>query len=107
MSDDETDQGGVSQDAEAQMRFEANKKSPLIAYILWFFLGALGVHRFYLKRNMSALIILALTILSFILSFVGIGPLVFIVVAIWLFVDIFLIPGMARAYNNTLIDRVT
>lgn len=108
MSDDgNQNTSRVSRDAQTVMRFEANKKSALIAYILWFFLGALGIHRFYLKRNASALIILGLTILSAILSFVVIGPVVFLIVAIWLFVDIFLIPGMTRDYNNQLLDQLS
>ncbi len=34
-------QGGLSSDARAMMLFEANKKTALVAYILWFFLGLL------------------------------------------------------------------
>ena len=33
------------------MLFEANKKTALVAYILWFFLGLFGGHNFYLKRT--------------------------------------------------------
>jgi hypothetical protein len=36
--------GGVSDDARAMMLFEANKKAPAIAYLLWFFLGLFGAH---------------------------------------------------------------
>jgi len=36
-----------SQDAVAMMRYDAAKRSVLIAYLLWFFLGTFGVHRFY------------------------------------------------------------
>ncbi len=32
------------------------RRSLLIAYLLWFFLGILGVHRLYLGRWVSALI---------------------------------------------------
>ena len=101
----ETRASGLSREAETIMRFEANKKSAVIAYVLWFFLGALGAHRFYLKRNLTALAILALTILSAVLSAVGVGFLLFTVVGVWLIVDIFLIPGMTSSYNNGLIDK--
>ncbi len=30
--------------------YEKKKKSKLAAYLLWFFLGFLGVHKFYLKK---------------------------------------------------------
>ncbi|MFW5947754.1 MAG: TM2 domain-containing protein [Gemmatimonadota bacterium] len=33
----------MSSDARNQMYFEANKKSMGLAYVLWFFLGMLGV----------------------------------------------------------------
>ena len=75
-------------------------KSMLLAYVLWFFLGSLGIHRFYLGATRSAIIILILTILSIVLSVVGVGPLLGLVVVIWLIVDIFLIPGMVRAANG-------
>ncbi len=75
-------------------------KSMLLAYVLWFFLGSLGIHRFYLGATRSAIIILILTILSVVLSVVGVGPLLGLVVIIWLIVDIFLIPGMVRAANG-------
>lgn len=33
-----------------------NRRSMLVAYLLWFFLGALGIHRFYLGRPVSGVI---------------------------------------------------
>ena len=39
-------QGGLSSDTRAMMLFEANKKTALVAYILWFFLGLFGGHNF-------------------------------------------------------------
>ncbi len=56
--------------------------SLVLAYLFWFFLGIVSAHRFYLGRPVSA----ALQILSY---FIAIG-------LIWLLVDVFLIPGMAR-----------
>ena len=59
-------QSGLSRDARAIMLYEANKKTALIAYILWFFLGLLGGHNFYLKRTGVAVaqLILTLTIVG-------------------------------------------
>ena len=68
MSDDRP-----SSDTASMMRYDANKRSVLIAYILWFFLGGLGAHRFYLGATTSALILLALTVIGFILAFVVIA----------------------------------
>src|SRR5258708_25116138 len=58
--------GGLSSDTRAMMLFEANKKTALVAYILWFFLGLFGGHNFYLKRTGVAVaqLILTLTIVG-------------------------------------------
>ena len=49
----------VSNDARATMAFSARRKSVGIAYLLWFFVGFLGVHRFYLGRTKMGVFILA------------------------------------------------
>ena len=83
---------GLSSDARAMMLFEANKKTPVIAYLLWFFLGMLGAHNFYLKRTGVAVAQLILTI-----TMVGA-----IVTFVWIIVDAFLIPGWIGNQNNLL-----
>jgi len=93
---------GIS-DATALMRYDANKKSALVAYLLWFFLGWFGAHRFYLGRIGSGVAQLVITLVSLMLTVVGVGFLGFLIVAIWAFVDAFLIPGMTRDHNNRLI----
>ena len=85
-------QGGLSSDTRALMLFEANKKTALVAYILWFFLGLVGGHNFYLKRTGVAVTQLILT-----LTLVGM-----VVTIVWAFVDAFLIPGWVRNQNNIL-----
>jgi TM2 domain-containing membrane protein YozV len=59
-------------------------RSVLVAYILWFFLGLLGVHRFYCGRVVSGLIWFLTG------GLLGLG---------WL-IDIFLIPGMVDRANR-------
>jgi TM2 domain-containing membrane protein YozV len=87
-------QGGLSSDTRAMMLFEANKKTALVAYILWFFLGLLGGHNFYLKRT-------GVAVTQLILTFTIIGMLMLITV-VWVLVDAFLIPGWVRNQNNLL-----
>lgn len=58
-------------------------KSKGVAYVLWFFLGLIGVHRFYCDRWVSGIIWLCT------FGLFGIG---------WL-VDLFLIPGMVDHAN--------
>lgn len=61
-----------------------NKKEVWVAYLLWFFLGGLGVHKFYLqKMGMGILYI-----------FTG-GILL-----IGLLLDLFTIPSQVRQFNQ-------
>jgi TM2 domain-containing membrane protein YozV len=93
-------------DAQAMMRYDANKKSVVVAYVLWFFVGWLGGHRFYLKHTGTAIAMLIISLVSIPLSLLAVGALGFAVVGIWALVDAFLIPGMARDYNNRLITNL-
>lgn len=89
-------QGGLSADARAMMLFEANKKSPVVAYLLWFFLGMFGGHNFYLKRT-------GIAVTQLILSITLVGM---IVTLVWIIVDAFLIPGFVRNQNNLLATQL-
>ncbi|MDY5060411.1 TM2 domain-containing protein [Staphylococcus simulans] len=76
----------------------ANKaKQPMIAYVLWFFFGSLGGHRFYFGKTGSAIGMIALTLLTAWFTF-GIPTL------IWVIVDAFLIPGWVEA-DRTRVRR--
>ena len=63
---------------------EGRRRKLLPAYLLCVFLGQLGLHRFYLHRNGSALAMLLITVLT-----LGLGLLVTLP---WALVDLFL-PG--------------
>lgn len=78
-----------------------------VAYLLWFFLGGFGVHRFYLGRTGSAIAILLLTVVGAMLTYVVVGFIVLLVPLVWLLVDLFLIPGIVRQHNNNLIQQIT
>jgi TM2 domain-containing membrane protein YozV len=84
--------GGLSNDTRVLMLYEANKKTALVAYLLWFFLGWFGAHNFYLGRIGVAVaqLILSLTIVGILITF------------FWVIVDAFLIPGWVRRQNNLL-----
>lgn len=84
------------------MLYEARRKSGLLAYALWFFLGYFGVHRFYLGHTMSGLIMLALTALGSLTWFVLVGWLPLAVVGLWWLLDAILTYGMVEDYNVRL-----
>jgi TM2 domain-containing membrane protein YozV len=94
-------------DAKAMMRYDANKKTDLVAYLLWFFLGYLGVHRFYLGRTGSGILLLLIFVISIPLCIIAVGFVGLAIVGIWWLVDALLIPGMTRDYNNRLINGLT
>jgi TM2 domain-containing membrane protein YozV len=69
--------------AMAEMAAISQQKSVGLAYVLWFFLGALGIHKFYLGR-------------------VGIGiayllTLGFLTIGLW--IDLFTLPKQVRDAN--------
>ena len=82
-------------------------KSIGLAYVLWFFFGQLGIHRFYLKRTGTGIVQLILGVLGWILSAFGIGFVLLGILWLWLLIDIFLIPGMARSGGGTIVQATT
>lgn len=99
--------GGRDGDAYASMQYDARKKSLLVAYLLWYFLGPFGAHRFYLGRQGSAIAQLLVTIISVPLCFLLIGFIGLAVIGIWWLVDAFLIPAMAEEFNLGLISSIS
>jgi TM2 domain-containing membrane protein YozV len=85
----------------AQLQFESSRKSSGVAYLLWFFLGGFGAHRFYLGRTGTAVAQLLLLLLGWLPMMLG-----YVVLGIWVLVDAFLIPGMIREENAKLIDQI-
>lgn len=69
-------------------------KKLAIAYFLLISCGFLGVHRFYLGRNISGILFI---ILSY--SYLPFSPAI-IFVGIWLIIDIFLLPTLVRSANS-------
>lgn len=69
--------------AMAEMAAISQAKSTGIAYLLWFFLGALGVHKFYLGKVGMGIAYF------FTLGFLGIG----------LLIDLFTLPKQVRDAN--------
>jgi TM2 domain-containing membrane protein YozV len=89
-------QGGLSNDTRVLMLFEANKKSVVVAYLLWFFVGLFGGHNFYLKRIGVAVTQLILTV-----TMVGM-----VITIVWILVDAFMIPGLVANQNNLLAKQL-
>lgn len=76
-----------------EARVANEQKSTALAYVLWFFVGILSAHRFYLGRPGTAV----LQILSY---FIIIG-------FVWWIVDAFLIPGMVDQHRAKIRAKLT
>jgi TM2 domain-containing membrane protein YozV len=74
------------------------------AYLLWFFLGGLSVHRFYLGYSSSGAVQLSLPLIGYALLASGsLTGLIFTAAAgLWILADGFMIPGMQRACNDRI-----
>ncbi|HEY1749412.1 MAG TPA: TM2 domain-containing protein [Xanthobacteraceae bacterium] len=89
-------QGPLSKDARTLLLYDANRKSAVIAYILWFFLGWFGAHNFYLGRKGVGIaqVLLTISVIGWFITF------------FWVLVDAFLIPGWVRRENNLLLMQL-
>jgi TM2 domain-containing membrane protein YozV len=74
-----------------EQRVTNDGKTNTVAYLLWFFIGIFGAHRFYLGRPGTAVLQ--------ILTLCGLG--------IWWIIDAFLIPGMVQEHNDRIRRAMT
>lgn len=106
-----------------ELEYAAHKKSLVFAYLAWLFFGVFGAHRFYLGRRKTAFAMLALAVSPFVAGFL-LGLLIgaswadvgdrlntfqritWAILAIWMLVDIFLIPGMVEGKNAELVQSL-
>jgi TM2 domain-containing membrane protein YozV len=87
---------------ESEMR--GRSKSTLVAYVLWFFLGMLGGHRFYLNRK--GWVLLVTFIVGVVLAVVIIGLVILFIEGIFILIDAFRIPGFIAETNAATEQQV-
>lgn len=75
-------------------------KDTLIAYLLWFFLGTLGIHKFYLLQKGQGILYLALGVVGWATSWLLIGFLILIPLGILMIIDLFTMPERIRRINS-------
>ncbi|MDO5532601.1 TM2 domain-containing protein [Sutterella sp.] len=112
-----------------ETRVSNEKKSSLTAYALWFFLGYLGVHHFYLGRTKTGLFYLVGGIIGWICVGFGVlamgadnghsdasagglfaaalGGILVILIGIGLIIDLFRIPGYIDKHRTALREKLT
>jgi TM2 domain-containing membrane protein YozV len=88
------------------IRYEAAKKSAGLAFVLCWFLGNFGAHRFYMNKPhaVTKLVIMLISIpliLLFCVGYIGI-----LAMTIWTIVDLFYISGWVKEYNTALLTKI-
>lgn len=84
MSDEFVQQGKTT---EVHTATVVSDKSKIAAALLAFFLGGLGIHRFYLGHTGSGIAMLVINILGYITAGIIVGLFLCAAVGIWAFVD--------------------
>jgi len=67
------------------------EKSKTVAALLCFFLGSLGIHRFYLGKIGTGILQIVLLVLGSILLVFGIGAFLYGILGLWVLIDFILI----------------
>lgn len=82
------------------LSFSGEGKNIVIAYGLWFFLGGFGIHRFYLGKVGTGLVQLGLLAFGFATSFILIGLIPLLVLAVWWVLDAYFVYKYVEEANR-------
>jgi TM2 domain-containing membrane protein YozV len=82
--------------------FSGEGKNMVLAYLLWFFLGSFGVHRFYLGKIGTGVTQLILLAVGSATSIILIGLIPLAVLAVWWIVDAYFVFKHVRDANSRL-----
>lgn len=96
----------VQQQLLIEQRVANESKSQLVAYLLAILLWGMGVHRMYLGRWVSGIVMLVLSGLGLLTAPILIGWIPLAFVWVWAVLDLFLIPGMIRNDQAVIRQRL-
>ncbi len=85
---------------ESEIMFK--EKDLLISYGLWFFLGGLGIHRFYLGDKKGGAWMLGLLIVGWLTSVILIGFIPLLIVGFWWLYDAYKTSVLVEDYNTNI-----
>ena len=81
-----------------EARLANEKKSTLVAYLLWFFLGWFGVHQFYLGNTIAGILYIVFSVIGGATFHLGFGVILIGLVGLGWLVDLFRIPGLIQKH---------
>ena len=88
----------VEKIALLQMHYSTRAKSVSTTYVLWFFLGFWGIHRFYLGQSQLGIMTIGACIVLSILAMFTFG-ISLIPLGIWWIIELFTLVGTVRSIN--------
>tara|TARA_B100000073_G_scaffold346659_1_gene358649 strand:+ start:4245 stop:4643 length:399 start_codon:yes stop_codon:yes gene_type:complete len=78
------------------------EKNLVLAYVLWFFLGMVGAHRFYLGKIKTGVAMLLLTVVGWITSVILVGFLFLFAAGIWWLIDVYYTNKYVVEHNHIM-----
>jgi TM2 domain-containing membrane protein YozV len=85
-------------------KIKLEQKNVVLAYLLWWFLGILGIHRLYTNQSKWWLYII-LFIVGFLTSFIFIGSVFIFALFMWWVIDGIRLNGICKIYNLELLEK--
>lgn len=83
---------------------KAEQLNVVLAYVLWWFLGMFGAHRFYTKQKLGWLYIV-LTLVGFLTSAFLIGIPILLGVMVWWIIDAVKLNNVVKMYNLEVLEK--
>ena len=78
------------------------EKNLVLAYVLWFFLGMVGAHRFFLGKIKTGVAMLLLTVVGWITSVILVGFLFLFAAGIWWLIDVYYTNKYVVEHNHIM-----
>jgi TM2 domain-containing membrane protein YozV len=91
---------GFATTSSSSVTVNSDGKNMVLAYVLWWFLGFFGIHRFYLGRIGTGVTQLVLLIVGLVLSIVVIGYLFLLVLLVWWLLDAYFVYALVKESNG-------